>query len=257
MLFDSHTHLHFKDFDEDRDAVLARCRAEGVSMLNVGTDAADSQKAVALGRSAGNGVYASSGIHPNEVSPEADFETVALLARDENVVAIGETGLDYFRTTEKSKQELQKEFFIKHIQLAHEVGKPLIIHCRNAHPDLLQLLTTYHSLLSKGGVMHFFGGEGAGENAEAYRAMGFYLSFAGVVTFSNYAYAEELKRIPLERMLIETDAPFVAPVPYRGKRNEPPFVRFVAEKIAEIKGVRYEEVAEQTAVNARRLFDVE
>ncbi|MBI1755274.1 TatD family hydrolase [Candidatus Azambacteria bacterium] len=257
MLFDTHTHVQFEQYDADRDEVMKRASEAGTWMVNVGTDLVSSKKAVALARTYKEGVYASVGLHPNDVAAGLDFTPFEELAQNEKVVGIGETGLDYFRTTEKEKQELQKEIFIKHIELAHKVHKPLIIHCRGAHPDLLKmLLSTRYSLLSIPGVMHFFGGAGAWENLDAYLEMGFYISFAGVVTFSNYEHAQNIKKIPLERILVETDAPFAAPAPERGKRNEPSFIQHTARTIAELKGVGLEEVATQTTKNARTLFGV-
>lgn len=255
MLFDTHTHVQFESYDSDREEVLARAREAGVWMVNVGTDLDSSRKAVALAGKEGEGIFASVGLHPNDVASDMDFTPFERLARDPHVVGIGETGLDYFRTPEKEKQELQKEIFLKHVALACAVKKPLIIHCRDAHPDLLAIMKSA-SLPTIPGVMHFFGGTGAWENLDAYLAMGFYISFAGVVTFSKYSHTEDIKRIPKERILVETDAPFVAPEPERGKRNEPAFVRFTVEKIAQIRGVSFDEMAAQTSHNARTLFSV-
>lgn len=257
MLFDTHTHVQFEEYDADREEVIGRALGAGVWMVNVGTNFEYSRKAIALAHQYKEGVYASVGLHPNEVSEGVNFSSFEELARDPKVVGIGECGLDYFRTTEKKKQELQKEFFLKHIDLAHAVKKPLIIHCREAHQDLLNiLLSTRYSLLSSPGVMHFFGGPGAWENAKAYLSLGFYLSFSGVVTFKNYTHHKNIQGIPLDRMVVETDAPYAAPVPYRGKRNEPFFVGETARTIAELKGVAYDEVASQTALNARTLFGI-
>ena len=313
MIFDSHTHIQFPEFDADRDAVIKRALEAGVWMVNVGTNVESSKKAVELAHQYKEGMYASVGIHPvrdeisNGTSPhdadeDYDFARIEELARDPKVVGIGETGLDYYRNQEiqnlkikiqndnakfKIIKEKQKELFIKHIELARKVKKPLIIHCRNAHNDLLEILQTQYgevqppttkSFLSSGcytatnsfgvrksqraeveprGVMHFFGGEGAWENLDKYLEMGFYISLAGVITFKNYKDAENIKKIPLDRVLIETDAPYAAPEPYRGKRNEPSHVKFVAEKLAEIKGVSFEETAEQTTLNAKKLFSID
>src|SRR3989344_770023 len=285
MLFDSHCHVQFPEFDADRDAVIKRALGAGIWMVNVGTDVESSKKAVELARQYKEGVYATVGIHPvrdeisNGASPhEADsesqlcvdrniveigFKELEELAEDEKVIGIGETGLDYYRNQEiqndnakfKIIKEKQKELFIKHIELAKKVGKPLIIHCRDAHGDLLDIVSSFKFQVSSSpGVMHFFGGEGAWENLDKYLAMGFYISLAGVITFKNYKDAENIKKIPLDRILMETDAPYVAPEPHRGKRNEPSYIKFVAEKLAEIKGVSFEEAAEQTMQNVRALF---
>lgn len=324
MLIDSHTHTQFPEFDADRDAVVRRALEAGIWMVNVGTNVESSKKAVELAREYPEGVYATVGIHPvrdeifNGASPqdadaEYDFAQIEELARDPKVVGIGETGLDYYRSQEmqnskiknqndpkqitsqlygasnakfKIIKEKQKELFLKHIELAREVAKPLVIHCREAHDDLLEILrvqfgevqppTTNNFLLSgrhmatnsskagknqraevePRGVMHFFGGAGAWENLDEYLKMGFYISLAGVITFKKYGHFEDIKRIPLGRILIETDAPYAAPEPYRGKRNEPLYVKYVAEKLAKIKGVAFEKVAERTTKNARALFDL-
>ena len=314
MLIDSHTHIQFPEFDADRDAVIKHALDAGIWMVNVGTNVESSKKAVELAHQYKEGVYATVGIHPvrdeisNGASPhevdresqlcvdrnivEIGFKELEELAKDKKVVGIGETGLDYYRNQEIQNLKIkmqndnvklkiikgkQKELFIKHIELAQKVSKPLIIHCRNAHDDLLEILqvqygevqppTTKESsgrcfIVPSGaeveprGVMHFFSGEGAWENLDKYLAMGFYISLAGVITFKNYGHHEDIKRIPLDRILVETDAPYVAPAPYRGKRNEPSYIKFVAEKLAEIKGVSFEEVEKQTSANAKKLFSI-
>lgn len=306
MLFDSHCHIQFPEFDADRGAVIKRALEAGIWMVNVGTNVESSKKAVELAHHYEEGVYATVGIHPvrdkisNGASPhdaeeDYDFAKIEELARDPKVVGIGETGLDYFRITnhkpgimnhESGIKEKQKELFVKHIELARKVGKPLIIHCRDAHEDLLEILqaqfsevqppTTKNFLSSKHhiatnnqevrksqwaefkprGVMHFFGGVGAWENLDKYLEMGFYISLAGVITFKKYSHYEDIKRIPLDKILIETDAPYVAPEPYRGKRNEPFYVKYAAEKLAEIKEISFEEVAKQTTINVKALFGI-
>jgi len=188
------------------------------------------------------------------------------LAKNKKVVGIGECGLDFHRienqASEKSKVESfkvkQREVFIKHLELAKEVNKPIIIHCRDAHNDLLEIFNL--AVKPPSGVMHFFTGNL--EQAKKYIELGFYISFSGVITFPPRkgeivgAYDEIIKNIPLEKILIETDCPYVAPVPHRGKRNEPQYVKYVAHKIAEIRGVSFEEVAEQTTKNAKKLFGI-
>lgn len=255
--FDTHTHVQLADFTKDAGEVVKRALDAGVWMVNVGTDLESSKKAVELARAYPEGVYAAVGLHPNDVSRDIDFAEFARLAEDEKVIGIGETGLDYFRTEGKEKQELQKEFLIKHLDLSEKLDKAIIIHCRSAHEDLVSILKSYfvhHKSLR--GVMHFFGGEGAWEKKEEYLSMGFYLSFSGVVTFANYDHAEDITTIPLDRMLIETDAPFATPVPYRGKRNEPVYVIETAKKLAEIRGLSTEEFAKNTTENARKLFNL-
>lgn len=257
MLFDSHTHVNFKDFDGDRDAVIKRCLDESIWMINVGTDAEHSKKAVEIAHAYPEGVYAAVGVHPNDGEKADEFLVIEELAKDKKVVAIGETGLDYFKIAndEAWKKEKQKELFIKHIELAQQVKKPLIIHCRDAHNDLTEILVSSFKFHASGpkGVMHFF--TGTKEDAEKYLDLGFYLSFSGVLTFT-HDYDELVRWVPLERILVETDAPFVAPVPHRGKRNEPSYVKYAAQRIAQIKGLSFEEVAEQTTRNAREVFRV-
>ncbi len=177
------------------------------------------------------------------------------------MVAIGECGLDYKEVPESShlisseEKERQKKLFIRHLELAQEVDKPLMIHCNQAHEDLFEILKNNTSRLrSTPGAMHFFGGEGAWEKKYKYLAMGFLLS--GVITFPKYGHAEEIKSIPLEKILTETDAPYVAPVPHRGKRNEPSYVVEVAKKIAELRGETLEKIAEATTQNAKKLFGI-
>lgn len=257
MLFDSHAHVNFKDFDNDRDAVIMRCLDEDTWMINVGTDAEYSKKAVEIAHTYPEGVYAAVGVHPNDGEKAGEFSTIEELAKDKKVVAIGETGLDYFRITndEARAKEKQKELFVKHIALAVRVGKPLIIHCRDAHDDLIDILASSFKLQASSpkGVMHFF--TGSHKDAEKYLDLGFYLSFSGVLTFTN-DYDELVRWVPLEKILVETDAPFVAPVPHRGKRNEPSYVKYAAQRIADIKKLSFEEVAAHTTQNTRTLFGV-
>ncbi len=185
---------------------------------------------------------------------EFDYDYYKKLALDPKVVAIGECGLDYYRLSEESKEK-QKEIFIKQIELAEDVKKPLMIHCRNAFSDLIEILKTNHSKLNANypGVIHFF--SGTVEDAKKLLELGFSFTFGGVITFAR-DYDEVIKLIPLDRILSETDAPYVAPVPYRGKRNEPLYVIEVVKKLAEIKNVSVEEMAEATVKNASRVFNI-
>lgn len=251
MLIDTHTHVNLEQFKDDGDAVIRKCLAQDIWMINVGTDAESSRRAIALAHMHSEGVYASVGLHPNDVSSDFDFTILEKLARDEKVVGIGETGLDHFRAPEPEKQKLQEEFFIKHIELARAVHKPLIIHCRNAHAQLTEILRRHGEGMA--GSMHFF--TGTKEEAARYIDLGFYISFSGVITFAK-EYEELVKWAPLDRMLVETDAPYAAPVPQRGKRNEPLFVEYTARKIAELKDLPFQEVADQTTANARALFKI-
>lgn len=251
MLFDSHTHIQLEQYDSDRDEVIRRALDVGVWMVNVGTNFADSKKAIALAHAHKEGVYASVGLHPNEVARDFDFIPYAALARDAKAVGIGETGLDYFRITNNELRIRQKELFIAHIELSQKIKKPLIIHCREAHEDAAAVLNAHGKGVA--GVAHFF--TGTKEDARRYLDLGLYISFSGVVTFTR-DYDEVVKYVPLDRLLIETDAPFAAPVPHRGKRNEPSFVTYTVQRIAELKSVSFEEMAEKTTINARALFKI-
>ena len=246
MLIDTHCHL------EDL-AVLERAREAGVEKLvNIGCDILSSQQAQKFGAEQ-DGVFFSAGIHPHEASKVGvDYlEHLRVLAQDPKCVGIGECGLDYYY--EHSDRESQKRVFEAQIALAHELQKTLIIHVRDAYEDCLALLAR-HSL-SEGRVIHCFSGNR--EQAKAFLDLGCYLSISGIVTFKN---AEELRQVvretPLEKLLIETDAPYLAPVPHRGKPNEPAYVRLVAEKIAEIKSLSVGQVIEQTGQNALHVFNL-
>lgn len=251
MLIDTHTHVNFKDFDNDFDAVIKRALDADTWMINVGTDIEMSQRAVELAHKYPEGAYAAVGVHPNDSAKETDFQLIAKMAEDEKVVGIGETGLDYFRTKEKEDQARQIDFLLKHIDIAKKVNKPVIIHCREAHKDAVQILKANAEGVS--GVIHFFTGNL--DDVKRYLDLDFYVSFAGVVTFAR-EYDDIIKWVPLDRILVETDAPFVSPVPERGKRNEPFNVKYTAQKLAEIKGVSFEDLALQTTKNARELFKI-
>jgi len=260
MLFDSHCHLHFSQFDKDREEIIKKLRDFNIKVINVGTDLRESEKAVELSKKYPDLIWASIGLHPNDNLEENfsakggpasgwDYDKYRELAKLPNVVAIGECGLDHFRLPSEAEIIRQKEIFIKQIELAKELNKPIILHCRpsagrqNAYEDALDIIVTCHmSLVAGNGVAHFFAG--SKEMAKKFLDLGFYISFAGPITFAP------------EYILIETDAPFVAPTPHRGKRNEPSHVEFVARKIAEIKGLEFEEVARQTTENAKKLFNL-
>lgn len=258
-LFDTHCHLQFSAFDKDRNEVMKRVLENGVGVINVGTDKKNSQEAVELAQKYDN-FWAAVGQHPTE-NGEFDGDFFENLTKNSKVVAIGETGLDFYRITvggeeARRQKEKQKSVFIEHIKLANRVKKPLVIHCRDAHEDLLDILNSNppaggQILNSPAGVMHFF--TGGYEYAKQYINLGFYISFSGVITFAS-EYEELVKKLPLDKILIETDAPFAAPKPYRGKRNEPAYVVEVVKKIAEIKGISLEEAARQTTENAKVVF---
>ncbi len=253
-MIDSHCHLQFPQYDTDREEVIKRTLAAGCGIICVGTDLEMSKKAIELAEKY-DGIWATVGCHPNESIKELQIADYEELAKHPKVVAIGETGLDYYRTPEKEKQEKQKEFFQQFLELSKKLGKPIIIHCRDAHDDLLAILDS-HSLIPKlslRGVIHSF--TGTAIDATKYLNLGFYVAFNGIITF-NDAYDEFIKVLPLNRFLIETDAPYLAPEPYRGKRNEPLYVAEVAKKIARLKGMDYNKVASATFENTEKLFNI-
>lgn len=265
-LIDSHAHVQFPAYDDDREAVIGRAGAAGVGMVTVGTQRKTSAEAVGLAERYEGGMWATVGFHPNHLDPAAhrdarelrdpnsevfEYEALRELARHPKTVAIGECGLDYFRSGSESKNR-QQEVFNQQIDLAHEVGKPLVIHCRQAFPDLIGILDSRFRILNApAGVVHFF--SGSWDDAQHLLDLGFYLGFGGVITFAR-DYDDVVKNAPLERLLLETDAPYVSPTPYRGQRNEPAYITETAKKIAELRGIAYDEVAAVTTANARKLF---
>ena len=253
MYVDSHCHLSFPELQEDLPGILARMREAKVdAALNVCTTLPEFPSVLAVAEQAGN-LYASVGVHPDYTeTTEPTVEHLVELARHPKVVAIGETGLDYYRLAEPL--EWQRDRFRVHIRAARACGKPLIIHTRAAAEDTIRIMRE-EGADQAGGVMHCF--TESLEVARAAMELGFHISFSGIVTFKN---ARELQAVaqavPLARMLIETDAPYLAPVPYRGRRNEPSFVPHVATKLAELHGVAVERIAEQTTANFYRLFNI-
>ncbi len=255
MFIDTHAHLNLGDYKNDADKVIKGALENGVFMINVGVDFKTSKKAIELAEKYSS-VYAAVGFHPNDSKEEFDYSTIKELAKNKRVVAIGETGLDYYRIKddEIENKNKQKEIFKKQIELALELKKPLIIHCRGAHNDLISILNTKYSIQNtRSGVLHSFSGNL--EQAEKYHEIGFKIAFNGIITFSR-DYDEVILKTPLEDILIETDCPFLTPNPYRGKRNEPLYVVEVAKKIAEIKNLSLGEIEEQTTKNAQELFSI-
>lgn len=245
-LIDAHAHLNFSDFDKDRETVFARAGEAGIGVINVGTDRQSSEWAVDLAQGREN-VWATIGLHPTDHTEGFDIEFYKKLAQNKKVVAIGECGLDYFRTDASPAAE-QKKVFRQQINLANELNLPLMLHVRQAYRDAYEILKSEARV--KGDV-HFFAGTWA--EAKLFLDLGFTLSFTGVITFAR-DYDEVIKNTPLELMLVETDCPFVAPVPCRGKRNEPSYVGEVVKKIAEIKGLSFEAVEQATLANTCRIF---
>ena len=258
MLVDTHAHLDAHAFDADREEVIARAWAAGLgAIITVGADVDSSRQAIALAQ-AHPDVYAAVGIHPHEASnagPNALAE-LERLACEGLVLAIGEIGLDLHYNF--SPPAIQRERFAAQLELARRVNKPVVIHDREAHAETLAILRDW---LSTGpqqgspGVLHCFSGDR--KMAEQVIEMGFYLSFGGTITFQNARGLQELVRdLPLERILLETDCPYLAPHPRRGQRNEPAHVRLVALQLAALKGLSLERVAEVTTANAQRLFRI-
>lgn len=274
---DAHTHLNFAAFDADREATIKRALDANVAMINVGTEQGTSKKAVELAEQYEKGVFAIIGLHPvhtcasfhdeKEIGEGGkeftsrgevfDYAYYKQLAMHPKVVAIGECGLDYYRTEHEGwnmEQKKQEEVFRKHIELAKETGKPLMLHVRNgsgrsAYRDALGMLRGQ----GVQGDFHFFAG--SWDEAKEVLDAGFSISFTGVITFT-HDYDEVVKNVPLDRILSETDSPYVAPAPYRGKRNEPLYVREVVKAIARIRGEDEEKVRAQIILNAERLFGI-
>ncbi len=253
MLIDSHAHLEMKEFDHDREKVVERARQAGVGFIvTVGTNLALSRKAVELAERHEN-IYATIGIHPHDVvnSDNKTFGALRELAHRKKVVAYGEVGLDFFRNI--SPQEKQIDLFGRQLELAKELQLPVIIHDRDAHEQTLKMVkaSCIHC-----GVFHCFSGDY--DMAQKCIDLGFYISVPGVVTFDKAKNIQDVaRRVPLSSLLLETDAPYLAPIPYRGKRNEPSFIIQTAKKVAELKDLSLEEVAQATTKNAKSLFQIE
>ena len=265
---DAHTHVQFPAYDADREAVLRRAREAGVKMINVGTQISTSRAAIELAEQNPGDLWATVGFHPAHVasewfhdqneqsSPEPELFDVAVLkelAKRPKVVAIGECGLDHFRIGDASKEktkERQRTIFEAQIRLAKELQKPLMIHCRSAFRDLIEVLAA-QSLPEIPGIIHFF--TGTPEEARRLIDLGFAFTFGGVITFVR-DYDAVIKTLPLDRILSETDAPYVAPAPYRGKRNEPAYVAEAVKRLAALKEVSTETMKERIWENAKSIF---
>lgn len=287
MFIDCHTHVQFAAFKDDCKEVIERALRQGVGMVNVGTQSDTSESAVRLAHEFGEGVYATIGLHPihtgasfhdsQELGGDRgftsrgenfDYEYYKNLALNPKVVAIGECGLDYHRLErdpadgggfhiegdEIAAKKKQKEAFLQQIELAHDVKKPLMIHCRDAFGDLIKTLEENKGkLINPPGIIHFFTGKMS--DAEKLLGMGFYFTFGGLITYI-HDYDKIVKMIPLDKILSETDAPYVAPVPYRGKRNEPAYVIEVVKKLAELKNVSVGEIAAQILITAKQALGI-
>jgi len=252
MLIDSHCHLNDAEFLKDQNQVLNRAKEMEVDrVVCVGYDLASSLEAEALSQKYAN-VYAVIGVHPHDAKlvKEQTYAILKRTAQSPRVVAIGETGLDFFRN--HSPHDLQEQSFRGHIRLAREVGLPIVVHDRDAHGEVVRILRE-EKAAEVGGVIHCFSGNW--EMAQECMEMGFYISLAGPVTYSNAKRPQEIAgKVPLGRLLVETDAPYLTPEPLRGRRNEPGYVRYVAEKIAELRGITLDELARATTENVERIF---
>jgi len=255
MLFDSHAHIDAKRFDEDRHEVIERAKANGVHyIMNPGVDLESSKKAIELAEKY-DGIYAAVGYHPHEAKSMDDtmLELLKSLANHEKVRAIGEIGLDYHY--DHSPRKVQKEWFIKQVRLAKSLNLPVIIHDREANADTLTILKN-EKAFDSGVLMHCY--SGSKEMAEQYIDLGAYISLAGPVTFKNAKTPKAVAEyVPLDRILIDTDAPYLTPEPNRGKRNESAYVEYICNQIAQLKEISFEKVAEATTANAKKLFKIE
>ena len=273
-LVDTHAHLNFDAYKDDADEVIRRSLGEGVWMINVGSHYESSKKAVEIAEKYPEGIFASVGLHPINLDTglirmkvdeiegcrferEFNYKEYKTLAKSKNVVAIGEIGLDYYwrpKTTAKKEifKQKQKDLLLKELELAQELDLPVIFHCRMAHQDLIEILEERQATSDKKikGAIHCFTGNQ--QEAKEYMKMGFYLGFNGIIF--KFGLKEVIKNTPLERILVETDCPYLSPPEFKKERNEPIAVKYVAKEIANIKNLSYEEIAEATTKNAKKLF---
>ncbi len=253
MLFDSHAHIDDEKFDIDREEVIQRAIDNGVTgIINVGASMESSARSIALAEKY-EGIYAAVGIHPHDAKDalDTDYEQLVRWTALDKVVAIGEIGLDYYY--DFSPREVQRSVFIHQLDVARQTNMPFIIHDRDAHGDVLEILKKEAKGLK--GVLHCF--SGSLEMANEVIKMGLYVSIAGPVTFKNAAKLPEIvTKVPLEYLLVETDSPYLTPQPYRGKRNEPAYVKLVAEQVANLRGIELDILAKATSENVKRLFGI-
>ncbi|MEA2064999.1 MAG: TatD family hydrolase [Patescibacteria group bacterium] len=277
MFIDTHSHLNFSVYINDRDSVIQRALENDTNLIIVGSQITTSERAVKIANQYKKDVHAAVGLHPihlqefhvdedemqfNSRAEKFNYDKYKNLAQDEKVVAIGEIGLDYFRLKNRAKKDIsddeeaeikedQKRIFIQQFKLAQDVNLPIIIHCRDAHEDLIKILRKLKSDYPKAnGVIHCFNKDL--ETARKYFDLDFLISFTGLVVFLK-GY-EWIKGVPDDKFMIETDCPYLTPPPHRGQRNEPIYVKYIARKIAEIRGVDVEEIAKITTKNAKKLF---
>lgn len=254
MLFDTHTHFDDEKFNEDREEMIDKAYESGVKLiLNAAADIESSRAGVLLGQKY-DFIYSSVGFHPSVAQDVTEdmFREIEELSKNPKVVAIGEAGLDYYY--DSPTKEIQKEVFRKQINLCNKLKLPIIVHDRDAHEDTLEILKEENAK-NCGGVLHCF--SGSVEMAKTILNMGFYISVGGVVTFKNAKkLVEVVKYVPMDMLLLETDAPYLTPEPYRGKRNYSGYIGLVAEKVAELKGLTIEEVSTKTLENGKLLFNI-
>lgn len=271
MLIDTHAHLNFNAYKNDIDGVVERMEKAGVFAIVPSSQINTSRRAIEIAKKYDN-VWAAVGLHPIHLkqiqaddkefganfktrAEEFDYEAYKKLASEPKVIAIGENGLDKaeWLNLTRGEYDLQKQVFNKHLDLAEDLNKPIIVHCRKAYDDILEILKMRFKEKGSlpGGVAHCFIGRWS--QAERYLNLGFYISFTGIITYDR-SYDKIIKNAPLEKILVETDAPYLTPQPLRGRRNEPINVKYVAKKIAEVRGIKFEEVVHITTENAKRLF---
>lgn len=254
MLVDTHAHIDFPRFNDDRDEVIKRAKENNLEyIINVGADEASSQRSIELAQKH-DMIYAVVGIHPHEAKnvTESTYKQLKNWAKEDKVVAIGETGLDYHY--DNSPREVQQQVFRRHIQLAKEVELPLVIHSREAEDQTMEILKEEEAE-EVGGIIHCFPGDQ--KMADQALDLNFYIAVGGILTFNNsYQLQRVVKQIPLDKLLIETDAPYLTPEPNRGKRNEPAYVKYVADKLAQILPHSTEKIAAVTTENAKEAFNI-
>ena len=254
MLIDSHAHLDMKQFDSDRDQVIDRALSADVKhIITVGIDIKSSRNALHLTTHYPS-IFATIGIHPHNAdnTNNNDLEQIALIAQHDKIIAIGEIGLDFFRN--RSARQKQIEVFTQQLAIAMSIDFPVVIHDREAHTETLKILSSFKRN-GLHGMIHCFSGDY--KLAKTFIDMGYYISISGTVTYNNARQTQDVARkIPLNRLLLETDAPFLAPTPYRGKRNEPSYLIHTAQKIAKLRGISFEEISYQTSKNVCQLFNL-
>lgn len=255
MFIDSHAHLDDDRFDDDREILIESLRANNIDLVfNIGADIKTSKASVELAKKYDH-IYAVVGVHPHDAEDAEDnyLDILRELSLEEKVVAIGEIGLDFYY--DNSPRDIQRKVFKEQLKLAKELNLPVVIHTRDASQETFDILKEAGKDGSLRGIMHCY--SGSVEMAKEYIKLGFYISIAGPVTFKNSRVVKDVaKEIPLDKLLIETDCPYLSPEPHRGKRNEPKFVKHTAEKIAEIRGISLEELAKATSENTKRIFNI-